>query len=133
MPWVPAVDGSRPADDSLPDLGLLAEELLLEEVLELLLDDELELLLEDGLELLEGVLGGCGTVGLLALGHPVNSRHAAVSAPGKSRRFTCVTVLLLDFISPGHCFRILRFPHRQSGSELRFAQRAHDAVCCSFV
>ena len=54
-------------DDELLDGWLLEEELLEEELLEL----ELEL----------GGVGGCGVVGLLALGQPVSARQAPTTRP----------------------------------------------------
>lgn len=74
---------SLPVSPALPEEALspaLLDELLLEELLleELLLD---ELLLGEGVEGdvaggVDGVDGGCGWVGLLALGQPLNSRQA---------------------------------------------------------
>jgi hypothetical protein len=73
-------EGGEPAlgEEALPELGLLLELELLELLLELL-----ELLLEllelglGGGEL--GGVGGCGVVGLLALGQPLRTRQAITS------------------------------------------------------
>lgn len=79
---------SLPVSPALPEEALspaLLDELLLEELLleELLLEELLldELLLGEGVEGdvaggVDGVDGGCGWVGLLALGQPLNSRQA---------------------------------------------------------
>ena len=100
LPGEPGADdaglGEPPLDEELPDDELFDDELLddWDRDEELLLGDEL---LDDGLGgglLAEGVgmLGGCGIVGLLALGQPVrtsaleSSTAAVVRRPaGKSR------------------------------------------------
>ena len=99
-PWLPGGLPGLLCGELLPEL--LDEDELLEELLEELLDEELLLdglldgeellggleggLLEgdEGLEL--GVDGGCGVVGLLALGHPARSAQAHATAASPSGR-----------------------------------------------
>lgn len=66
-------------------LELLDDELLEEELLldELLLDELLEELLEEDEDDGEGIEGGCGIVGLLALGQPVRPILAATTAAAR--------------------------------------------------
>lgn len=87
---------------------------------ELLEDDEELLELE---ELLLGVAGGCGVVGLLALGQPASNRHRLTVAAGRAY---CRMLFLrqLDFIGPCYLFCVLWFPHGQPGPEAGFAQGA---------
>ena len=123
-------------DGGLPDealLGLLLEELLLEELLleELLL--LLEELLDDEEELELGVDGGvgvCGVVGLLALGQPLSKTQAAAMAASFARLFCCA---LFNAISPDHFFGIHRFAVLETGTEFRLAQFAHQAISLSGV
>lgn len=71
--------------EELEDDELLCDELLEDELLddELLDDELLEELLED--EDGEGGVGICGVVGLLALGQPVSTKQAAVTAAAKHK------------------------------------------------
>ncbi len=117
-----------------PELGeldelLLAEELELElELLALLELELLELELLELDELLEGGVGGCGVVGLLALGQPASSRQAPARASGSRPRFVCVNVPmcgLLGFIGPDYLLFCDQLAHCQLGAVAGLAQLAH--------
>jgi hypothetical protein len=141
----PPAEPCSPAGDELPDspalpdgglpdealLGLLLEELLLGELLlleELLLE---ELLDDEELELgVDGGVGVCGVVGLLALGQPLSNTQALAMAASFARLFCCA---LFNAISPDHFFGIHRFAVLETGTEFRLAQFAHQAVGLSGV
>ena len=72
-----------------------------------------------------GILGGCGMVGLLALGQPASNRQAQ-DRPANALR--CADLLAIDNIGSYHLGRIDRFAVHESGPERRFAQLAHEAI-----
>ena len=122
-PWL-LLEVEALLEDELLDDGLLEEELLEEELLE----DEEELLLDEELDGLLGVAGGCGVVGLLALGQPANNRHRPATEAGGMKRVSAL-LWLLDFIGPCYHFRVLWLSHGQSRPETGLAQRAQHPVC----
>lgn len=133
-PWLlPGLDellDGDSLDDELLEDELLDDELLDEELLEDELLEEDEELLDDELEELDGLLGvagGCGVVGLLALGQPASNRHRPATEPARARR-THALLWLLDFIGPHYHFCILWFSHGQPRPEACSAQRPHYPV-----
>lgn len=128
---------------SPPDLALSLSALLdsaplslLLSLLAVLLSDELlgeELSLEGGEEdggapddaegELGGGVGGCGVVGLLALGQPLSSRQVVInpSAPGSARGFEYDS-LFWNSIGFHNIFSWSWFPIRKTGAECCFSQ-----------
>ena len=124
-----APEGGAPEEDELEDDELLLEELL-EELEELL--DELEELLDDGAEL--GVEGGWGTVGLLALGHPLSATTAApTSASLVSMPMRPLPLPACCVICPTQFIGIHRFTGLESWPEAGLAQLPHKAIGPGFV
>ena len=135
LPLLPGAPPEAPPGELEPDDWLPwepDEELLCDPEEELLLDpddDDVEPddpeapeepLEEEG----EGMLGGCGVVGLLALGQPASSRQAQQSAPIAAG---CRQLLLADDICPDYPLRFHRFPVLEARPEWRLAQRPHEA------
>ena len=113
----------------------LEDEPLLEPLGDELLDDELLDGLDveggapeglGGMEL--GVVGGCGVVGLLALGQPLNSRQATVIVASVARGWRRVLlwgISVGNVIGIGHLLSAYRIHFFESWAKLRCTQFAH--------
>lgn len=129
--------GELPADELDDELELaeeleLCEELLCEDELlweeELLWEDELDGELADGGEG-EGMLGGCGVRGVLALGHPLRTdAQASAAAAVLTACGRRAALPLRNIISPAKSFRIDRQPIAEARPEKRRAQTTHHVV-----
>lgn len=138
LPLLPGAEGEGAPEggvldeDELEEGELLLEDWLLEELDELLEELLLEELLDDGAEL--GVDGGCGMVGLLALGQPLRAPHAAptrVSLISTPRRFFPLPACRV--ICPTQCIGVHRLTAFEARPEPGLAQLPDQAVGLGFV